>query len=75
MAGLADARARCRLGGIRFALTKSKLRLAQASMAMRDTKVSELCAEIGVTRATLYRYVCPEGRIRPHGEKLLNSLT
>jgi DNA invertase Pin-like site-specific DNA recombinase len=75
MAGLAAARARGRLGGRRFALTKSQLRLAQAAMAMRDTKVSELCAEIGITRATLYRYVCPEGTIRPHGEKLLNSLS
>ena len=47
--------------------------LAQAAMSTRDTKVSELCTEIGVTRSTLYRYVCPEGVIRPHGQKLLNS--
>lgn len=73
MAGLAAARARGRNGGRRFAITKSQLRLAQAAMGARDTKVSELCAEIGVTRSTLYRYVCPEGKIRPHGQKLLNS--
>ncbi|AVP87995.1 hypothetical protein phytr_10670 [Candidatus Phycorickettsia trachydisci] len=42
-------------------------------MAIRDTKVSELCKQIGVTRATLYRYVSPNGTIRSHGQKLLNS--
>jgi len=73
MAGLAAARARDRNGGRKFAITKSQLRLAQAAMASRDTKVSELCTEIGVTRSTLYRYVCPESKIRPHGQKLLNS--
>jgi len=72
MAGLAAARARGRNGGRKFALTKSQVRLAQA-MASRDTKVSELCREIGVTRATLYRYIAPDGQIRPHGQKLLNS--
>lgn len=73
MAGLAAARARGRNGGRKFALTKSQIRLAQASMSSRDTKVSDLCKEIGVTRATLYRYVSPEGKIRPHAQKLLNS--
>ena len=73
MAGLASARARGRNGGRKFAITKSQLRLAQAAMSTRDTKVSELCTEIGVTRSTLYRYLCPEGIIRPHGERLLAS--
>jgi DNA invertase Pin-like site-specific DNA recombinase len=73
MAGLAAARARGRNGGRKFALTKAQLRLAQAAMSTRDTKVSDFCKEIGVTRSTLYRYVCPEGKIRPHGQKLLDS--
>jgi len=73
MAGLAAARARGRNGGRKFALTKAQLRLSQAAMTTRDTKVSDLCKEIGVTRATLYRYVSPDGEIRPHGQKLLNS--
>jgi len=72
-AGLAAARARGRKGGRKSALSKAQIRLAQAAMAIRDTKVSELCKEIGVTRATLYRYVSPNGTIRPHGQKLLNS--
>ena len=37
------------------------MRLAQAAMAQRDTKVSELCLELGVTKATIYRYVAPDG--------------
>ncbi len=73
MAGLAAARARGRNGGRKFALTKSQLRLAQASMSNRDIKISEFCKEIGITRSTLYRYISPEGEIRPHGHKLLKS--
>jgi len=73
MAGLAAARARGRNGGRGFAITKAQLRLVQAAMGTRDTTISELCIEVGVTRSTLYRYVCPEGKIRPHGQKLLNS--
>jgi DNA invertase Pin-like site-specific DNA recombinase len=73
MAGLAAARARGRNGGRKFALTKSQLRLAQASMTNRDTRVSDLCKEINVTRSTLYRYISPEGEIRAHGKKLLES--
>ena len=32
-------------------------------MAQRDTKVSELCLELGVTKATIYRYVAPDGSL------------
>jgi hypothetical protein len=40
-------------------------------MATRDTKVSDLCTELGVTRQTLYRFVGPKGELRPDGAKLL----
>lgn len=70
-AGLAAARARGRKGGRKFALTKAQVRLAQAAMGKRETKVSELCAELGVTRVTLYRYVGPEGELREHGRRVL----
>jgi DNA invertase Pin-like site-specific DNA recombinase len=59
-AGLASARARGRHGGAPFKMTPAKLRLAMAAMASRDTKVGELCAELGVTRQTLYRHVGPK---------------
>ena len=32
-------------------------------MEQRDTKVSELCLELGVTKATIYRYVAPDGSL------------
>ena len=71
IAGLAAARARGRKGGRPFKMTPAKLRLAQAAMGKPETKVAELCAELGVTRQTLYRHVTPKGEIRPDGEKLL----
>jgi DNA invertase Pin-like site-specific DNA recombinase len=46
-AGLAAARGRGRKGGRKFALTKAQVRLAQAAMGQKETKVSELCAELG----------------------------
>lgn len=72
-AGLAAARARGRKGGRRFDLTKAQVRLAQVAMQNRDTKVSELCRELGVTRTTLYRYVGPNGELREHGERVLGT--
>jgi DNA invertase Pin-like site-specific DNA recombinase len=50
IAGLSSARARGRNGGRPYTMTPAKLRLAQAAMAKRDTKVSDLCTELGVTR-------------------------
>ena len=71
LAGLASARARGRQGGRPFKMTAAKLRLAMASMGQRETKVSDLCAELGITRQTLYRHVSPQGELRPDGTKLL----
>jgi DNA invertase Pin-like site-specific DNA recombinase len=72
-AGMAAARARGRNGGRPFKMTAAKLRLAMASMGNKDTKVNELCAELGVSRQTLYRHVDPNGKLRPDGQKLLDS--
>jgi hypothetical protein len=54
-------------------MTAAKLRLAQAAMGQPGTKVGELCAELGITRQTLYRHVNPNGQLRPDGEKLLRK--
>jgi DNA invertase Pin-like site-specific DNA recombinase len=69
--GLAAARARERTGGRPFKMTLAKLRLAQAAMGKPETKIAELCAELGITRRMLYRHVTPKGEIRPDSEKLL----
>ena len=71
IAGLSAARARGRHGGRPYTMTPAKLRLAQAAMAQRDTTVSNLCQELGVTRQTLYRFVDPKGQLRADGIKLL----
>ncbi|MCK9506620.1 MAG: recombinase family protein [Porticoccaceae bacterium] len=71
IAGLAAARARGRKGGRKFALTKMQVRMAQASMANRDTSVAELCRELGVKPVTLYRYVDPKGNLRDYGKRVL----
>ena len=70
-AGLTAARPRGRHGGRMFALSKAQVRLAQAAMAHRDTSVSALCRELGITPVTLYRYVGPQGQLREQGEKVL----
>ena len=72
IAGLSSARARGRNGGRPYTMTLVKLRLAQAAMAKRDTKVSDLCTELGVTRQTLYRFVGPKGELRADATKLLH---
>lgn len=71
-AGLEAARARGRTGGRKHGLTKAQIRLAQAAMQNRDTKVSELCKELGITRVTLYRYVSPDGTLRKNGQAVLS---
>ncbi len=71
--GLKSARARGRKGGRPYTMTAAKLRLAQASMGQPETKVGLLCKELGITRQTLYRHVCPKGTLRPDGEKLLKG--
>lgn len=73
MAGLEAARARGRKGGRRNVLTKAQIRLTQAAMANRDTSVADLCRELGVSRATLYRHVAPDGSLRPQGEAVLKG--
>ena len=72
LAGLASARARGRNGGRPYTMTPAKLRLAMASMGKPGTKVSGLCAELGITRQALYRHASPSGELRPDGEKLLS---
>ncbi len=72
-AGLAAARARGRKGGRTFKLTKSQVRLAQASMKNRDCSVSELCKELGISKQALYKYVDPAGQLREYGQRVLKA--
>ena len=70
-AGLASARARGRVGGRRHALSKAQVRLAQAAMGKPETVVADLCGELEINKATLYRYVGPNGELRDQGRQVL----
>lgn len=72
-AGLASARARGRTGGAPYKMTSVKLRFAMAAMGQPETKICDLCLELGVTRQTLYRHVGPDGTLRDDGRKLLKD--
>jgi DNA invertase Pin-like site-specific DNA recombinase len=72
-AGLTAARARGRTGGRKNKMTVAKICLAQAAMGKPETKVADLCEELGITRQTLYRHVCPKGGLRRDGEKILSK--
>jgi hypothetical protein len=40
-------------------------------MGQPETNVRDLCAELEITRQTLYRFVGPKGALRADGEKPL----
>ena len=72
IAGLQSARARGRKGSRKFQLSKSKVRLAEIAMKNKETKISDLCKELGgITKQTLYRYVSPTGELRQYGKVVL----
>lgn len=72
-AGLESARARGKVGGRKFTLSKSQVRLAQVSMKNKDTSVAELCKELNISRATLYKYVSPSGELRDYANKVFKK--
>jgi DNA invertase Pin-like site-specific DNA recombinase len=60
-AGLAAARARGRVGGRpRKLKTNGKVTLARRMFADQSHSIPEICAALGISRATLYRYVKEE---------------
>jgi DNA invertase Pin-like site-specific DNA recombinase len=72
MAGLRAARARGRFGGSKPKLTPEQVRMAASLMKDKTNRIKDICKTLGVSRATLYRYVTPTGEIRPFqraGEK------
>ena len=64
MAGLEAARARGRKGGRKPVMDAQKIALASNLMKARVMPVSEVCEAVAVSRATLYRYVKPDGTPR-----------
>ena len=64
MAGLASARARGRKGGRPRSMDTGKIKLAARRMKDPELSVEEICQAVGVSSATLYRYVAPDGTVR-----------
>jgi DNA invertase Pin-like site-specific DNA recombinase len=64
MAGLEAARARGRKGGRKRAMDAKKIALASKLLKDGETPVSDVCEAVGVSRATLYRYLKPDGTPR-----------
>ena len=63
-AGLRAARARGRKGGRKPKMTRRKVEAASKLLADPETSIEDICETIGVSRATLYRYVGPDGAVR-----------
>jgi DNA invertase Pin-like site-specific DNA recombinase len=61
MAGLEAARARGRKGGRKRVMDEKKVALASAMLKDRSNSVTDVCEALRVSRATLYRYVRPDG--------------
>ena len=64
MAGLRAARARGRTGGRPRALSEEDLPEVQALMRDPDVPVRRICERFDISKATLYRYVGPNGKRR-----------
>ena len=64
MAGLEAARARGRRGGRKPAMDERKIALASKLMRDRETPIAEVCEAVGVLKATIYRYLEPDGTPR-----------
>ena len=51
------------------------MRLAMAAMGQKETKVTDLCSELAITRQTLYRHDRPNrirSGVRQGGDRRLN---
>jgi len=64
MAGLRAARARGRVGGRPRALSEEELPQVQTLMENPDISTQQICERFEISKATLYRYVGPNGERR-----------
>ena len=62
-AGLSAARARGRKGGRPKSMDEKKVAMAMALLKNRTTPVGDICAILGVSKATLYRHLPPSAPV------------
>ncbi len=70
-AGLQAARARGRRGGRPYKDGARQAPTSTRGYGEPETKVGDLCEELGITRQTLYRFVSPTGDLQDDGKKLM----
>ena len=70
-AGIAAAKARGKHCGRPSEMTPEKIRLLQEAMRKREKLVLDFVAEIGISKATAYRYVGPDGELRSLAKRAL----
>src|SRR5258707_252844 len=46
---------------------------ARPGLGQKETKVTDLCSELAITRQTLYRHVAPDGTLRKDGLKVFEG--
>ena len=69
MAGLRAARERGRVGGRPRALSEEDIPELQALMQDPDVPIADICERFGISKATLYRYIRPDGERRRNGRE------
>lgn len=72
-AGLKAARARGRKGGRPSKMDLPTLKIAIAAMSDHKTIAADIAKRLGITTATLYKYVNGDGSLKEMGSKLLHS--
>lgn len=70
-AGIAAARARGQHCGRRPKLTPKEVRLLHKAMGDRRKRVIDVIKEFGISRATAYRYIGPQGELREFAKRVL----
>lgn len=58
-AGLTASRARGKIGGRPKKMSDKKIKMAKALMKDKNLKIKDICGQLEVSRATLYRYASP----------------
>ena len=72
-AGLAAARARGRKGGRPRKMDTPTLKMAMNAMADPTSIATDVARRLGISTATLYEYVNPNGTLKEKGQKVLDQ--
>lgn len=67
MAGLEAVGARGRKGGHKPVRNQKKIAVVSSLMRDRETPISKVCQVVGISKATIYRYLKTDGTPRKDG--------